>query len=194
MRVYLFAFSIAALSLLAPEPSRANEQFSCTFVDQNNDTTTSAECGVDRGNGDLSVSVLVREKIKYGQHNLASFYVAKERGCYWLRKNGPARRMICDSANTQAPESFKDGMARTIGIDGKIGYVDTRLFLSVSPRFDFGLPFERSRAKVCVKCKVDVGSVADTMIPTGGSWLIIDKKGQTVKECPRAKSDAECNP
>ncbi len=77
------------------------------------------------------------------------------------------------------PDYPSDKLFRII-INGKIGYADLKGHIVITPQFDCALPFEKGKAKVGTGCTIKREGEHSAWV--GGTWHIIDKKGNTVGE------------
>jgi len=126
-----------------------------------------------KGN-DVYVSKEVVKNAYYFEHNLS--YLHSKGGPVYFTKQGKARRAL---SFDNGADYFKDGLARTIDKNHKIGYFDTNLTVIIKPIYDFAFPFENKKAIVCNGCvKKRIGEHS-TMV--GGKWGIIDINGLIIE-------------
>ncbi len=73
------------------------------------------------------------------------------------------------------PDPFSEGLARFVA-GGKIGFFDHAGKVVIPARYDFAMPFENGRARICRGCReVEEGEHSRVV---GGVWSEIDKTGQ----------------
>lgn len=77
-------------------------------------------------------------------------------------------------------DAFREGLARTVASDGRVGFVDRALRVAIPPRWDFAWPFEEGRALVCRGCRRDVPDADGHAAVSGGRWGWIDTAGEEV--------------
>jgi len=75
------------------------------------------------------------------------------------------------------PDYFSSGRARVVA-NGKVGFIDERGVLVVTPRWDGATAFCGKVALVCNGCTRGTGDDADVL--SGGVWGAIDPKGREI--------------
>jgi len=94
---------------------------------------------------------------------------------YYIHKNGKKMQTI---TYENAPDKFSDGLART-RVNGKIGFFNRNLEITLKPLYDFAFPFHNGIAEICTGCveKEEDG----TMMLDGGTWKKIDRSGLIIE-------------
>jgi hypothetical protein len=94
---------------------------------------------------------------------------------------------------------FSEGLTRSL-VGGKIAYFDRSFHQVISPKYDWGWPFEAGRALVCLGCSPTGFEKDGHSSVDGGKWGFIDKSGKEVvrvklvrqKPCP-GETTRRCN-
>lgn len=81
------------------------------------------------------------------------------------------------------PDYVQEGLFRIVDDRGRIGYADSLGTVVIEPRFLFGFPFEKGRAKVTDKGeeKEVPGSGGEKRYWDSDDWYYIDKQGKVIK-------------
>jgi len=125
--------------------------------------------------------------LDYGPDGLASVFVEPATWVY-VRRDGATLEVL---AFDNGPDDFSDGRVR-IRRGGKIGYADRSFRTAIAPRFDFGWPFEKGRALVCLGCvpaASDPGKENHSPV-SGGKWGYIDPDGREVVPIRLSREEA----
>lgn len=81
------------------------------------------------------------------------------------------------------PDYPSDGLSRIVDEFGKVGYIDDKGALILSPQFDWASPFEEGVAQFCEGCKEEAIHDGEHTQIVGGRWGTITKDGtRTYKE------------
>ena len=171
------AFAVSLLVATFPGPaaqaSSGSFPLACSFGSKTAGLDYAAHCAAETAAG-LRISPAVRSALAY-EHGLASIAIAG-RGWFYLTRDGRSMLMVTFD---MGPDYFREGRARAM-IDGKLAYVDRRLRIRLRTRYDWGEPFARGRANVCMGCvetKLDGG---EHSVMAGGRWGTIDRRGRAV--------------
>ena len=127
--------------------------------------------GIDKS--DIYISKDILENSHYSENKLS--YLMSDIGVFYFTKNAKTRRVL---GFDNGADYFKDGLARTVSKNKKIGYFDTNLDIIIKPKYDFAFPFENKKAIVCNGCKKHREGEHSTMI--GGIWGAIDTNGTII--------------
>jgi hypothetical protein len=94
---------------------------------------------------------------------------------YYIHKNGKKMQTI---TYENGPDKFSEGLART-RINGKIGFFNRNLEITLKPLYDFAFPFHNGISEICTGCteKEEEG----TMMLDGGTWKKIDRSGLIIE-------------
>jgi hypothetical protein len=113
--------------------------------------------------------------LSFDKYGIAAVWMTGVKGFYYVRRAG---YMVPVVAYDNGPDYFVEGRART-QVDGKVGYIDRKLRLVIPPRYDWGFPFERGKAVVCIGCteKPDGG---EHRLVEGGMWGAVDRTGREI--------------
>lgn len=112
--------------------------------------------------------------LSFDKHGIAAVWIGGVKGFYYVGRDG---HMVSVVAYDSAPDAFVEGRART-QLDAKIGYIDRKLRLVISPRYDWGFPFEHGRAVVCRGCAQK--PIGEHWVVEGGMWGIVDRDGREI--------------
>jgi hypothetical protein len=170
--------SIVPLLLIVASMSHAEDRKQCTlYTKADPEMVTLQNCiSVGRNKitgGDALISKEVAINASCDKRGIA--YLYSPVGIYYFTQSGLVRRTI---PYDNGPDYFEEGMARTER-DGKIGYFNESLKISIESNYDFGMPFQKGLALVCNGCeKKLVGEHSELM---GGLWGAIDKNGNVVE-------------
>lgn len=118
----------------------------------------------------------------FGARALAA--AAGDDGWVWLDRTGRtvARPFVVDNG----PDAFRDGRARFVGADGRLGFIDEDGAVAIPAHYDAARPFSGGLAPVCRGCRtVRDGEHAAW---TGGKWGYVDRDG--VQRIPFRYDDA----
>ena len=110
-------------------------------------------------------------------------------GWAYVRRDGGTLEV---PASDNGPDNFSEGLVR-IRRAGKTGYADASFRTVIPPRFDFGWPFEKGRALVCLACRVappDPRHHDEHAPVTGGTWGYIDHRGREVVPIRYSREEA----
>jgi len=123
---------------------------------------------------DIYIKKDIINRAYYNEYNLSN--LRTDIGIFYFTKKGKSRKVL---AFDNSADYFKDGLARTIGKNKKIGYIDTKLNIVIEPKYDFAFPFENKKAIVCNGCTKHKLGEHSSLI--GGKWGIIDTDGTLIK-------------
>lgn len=96
----------------------------------------------------------------------------------------------CTTQTSYQPYQFdngddyvRDGMARVVDQQGRIGYVDVNGVVRIKPRFACAFPFENGKAKVTDEGKIQsvAGSNNEYHYCESHHWYYIDKSGRKLQ-------------
>jgi hypothetical protein len=169
----------------------AGEYLECTyFIKTGQKTATEKKClscstGKENpaNKGDAAISKKVLADAAYDEDGLA--YLYSEAGIFCFMGNGLARRVL---AFDNGPDYFKEGLARTEQ-KGKIGFIDKKLSIVISPEYDFAFPFKNGVSVVCNGCtRKQTGEHVEI---EGGRWGAINTKGKIVQPVVHSKSELQ---
>jgi len=73
--------------------------------------------------------------------------------------------------------------------DGKVGFVNERLELTVPREWDFAFPFEDGFARVCTGCILQREEGGEHSEVTGGRWGYVDREGRVVVPVEHARDE-----
>lgn len=81
------------------------------------------------------------------------------------------------------PDYVRDGLYRIVDGHGRVGYADPRGRVVIKPRFAFGFPFEKGKARVTDSGAESVifGSGGEYHRWEGDDWYYIDKSGNRIQ-------------
>lgn len=81
------------------------------------------------------------------------------------------------------PDYISDGLYRIVDRQGRVGYADNRGRIVIKPRFAFGLPFEKGKARVTDKgTNIAIsGSGGEYHRWESDDWYYIDKSGNRIQ-------------
>ena len=98
--------------------------------------------------------------------------VVDQLGWAYINKKGDIllRPFVFDNG----PDPFAEGLARFVE-DGRMGFFDRHGKVVIEAQFDFAMPFEDGKAKVCTDCR-EVAE-GDHKRVEGGTWWLIDQAG-----------------
>lgn len=128
----------------------------------------------DNTQTDLILNPQVLHHARYDRQGLS--VLRSEKGIYYFNRRGIVRQTIIYD---NGADYFVEGYARTFH-NGKMGYMDQQLRITIKPQFDFAFPFEHGRATVCNGCHQMQSGEHQSL--EGGIWKIIDKQGNFVSE------------
>ncbi len=143
------------------------------------------DCGEVRGDElELSSDHLIR--LWLNDKGLGVVYIGG--GVFYVNREGRSVRTLSYDSGA---DYFEEGLARGVSF-GKIGFVDHSLEFVIAPAFDFAFPFSGGYAVVCNGCvRTDDREHATR---EGGSWGVIDKKGEVVVRIAFGKSELKSAP
>lgn len=75
------------------------------------------------------------------------------------------------------PDYPSDGLSRIIDENDKVGYIDAKGAMVISPQFDWASPFEEGVAQFCEGCKEELIHDDEHTQIVGGKWGTITKDG-----------------
>ena len=84
---------------------------------------------------------------------------------------------------------FSEGLTRSL-VGGKIAYFDSSFHQVISPKYDWGSPFEAGRALVCIACKPSKPDDDGHFSVDGGAWEFIDRSGKEVVRVKLTRAEA----
>lgn len=173
---YLILFTLFAHSYAQAEP--------CSFP--NDKGLLSIEKCADIS---IKIDKKALSQFKFDSNGLAGGSIGTL-GCYWLKKSGEIKKTHCYDNGADA---FADGLTRYVDDKGYFGYMDTKLKIVIKPKFTFGFPFANGAAWVCNDCKTVQEKDSEHSRVEGGSWFVINKKGEVTKSCSKAFDYQSCN-
>jgi hypothetical protein len=141
------------------------------------------DCGSITDDDVLSLNKAHFDRMFFSEDGLASVIVRDETGIrvfYVSREGKTVRTYLFDNG----ADLFEDGLARTIA-HNKFGFINNKLQTVIPPEYDFAFPFRNGHAIVCNHCILK--QTEEHKEVTGGSWGIINKKGNPVipVTCPK---------
>jgi hypothetical protein len=169
----MIRLSLLWIALLAAAPAGAAAAADCVpFSDGWNDFS---RCTRVDSAGQRRVKAEHLRALPFDKYGIAAVWMEGLKGFSYVGRDG---HMVPVVAYDNAPDAFVEGRART-QVDGKIGYIDRRLRVVIPPRYDWGFPFERGKAVVCVGCalKPDGG---EHRLVEGGMWGAVDRNGREI--------------
>jgi hypothetical protein len=177
--------SVGLLCLLLPMAAGAVD---CSYVPRQAagggmpELAAQGDCGELVGEDGLRISREHLGRLRF-RDGLAEVYVG-DKAFYVDRSGKAARAFVFENG----ADYFSDGRARTVA-NGRIGYIDRRLRVVVAPQYDFGFPFAKGKAVVCIGC----GEVAEGehRAVRGGRWGMIDKTGAQVVPLRHTREEVE---
>ena len=164
--------ALAIMLAAAAEP--VAYPLACSFTSRTEGLDLAEACAAETPDG-LALAPAVLRRLAY-QHGLASIGV-KGRGWYYRRRNGRTQRMVTFE---MGPDYFREGLARALA-GGKLAYVDRSLRVKIATRYDWGEPFERGRAAVCLGCVEQPVDGGEHSVMAGGLWGTIDRSGREIE-------------
>lgn len=163
--------ALAAL-LLAGAPDAY--PLACSYISRDEGLVAAERCAAETPGGlALAPEVLARLDHERGLASVA----LPGRGWYYRRRDGRAVLMLTFE---MGPDYFREGLARA-RVGGRLAYVDRRLRVRIATRYDWGEPFERGRAAVCVGCVEERLPDGEHSVMQGGRWGTIDRRGRLVE-------------
>lgn len=162
------------------------EKVSCMFPNRQNKMIIES-CAIKMSNDSFEVDRFVFGIIQFDKDGLAGGSIG-ESGCYWLNNKGVLRKTHCFD---NGADYFQDGLVRYINSDGLFGYMDKKLKIRISAKYTFAFPFEHGYARVCNGCRAE-NVDSEHKVQLGGHWMIINKRGKMVTDCPKAQEYHEC--
>lgn len=124
-------------------------------------------------------------KMSYTTNGLASALI--DGHWYYVRPNGDLLRVVTFD---NGADYFSEGLTRSL-VGGKIAYFDSSFHQVISPKYDWGWPFEAGRALVCTGCKPSKSDDDGNFSVDGGEWGFIDKSGKEVVRVKLTKVEAQ---
>ncbi|MBI4698849.1 MAG: WG repeat-containing protein, partial [Nitrospirae bacterium] len=116
------------------------------------------------------------KNMNFGNSGLASVILKNGQAvqaAYVNREGKTARVHYFDNG----ADHFVEGLARTVK-DGKLGFINEKLNIVISPQYDFAFPFSNSAALVCNGCKFVAEGEHTSVV--GGKWGYINKGGVVI--------------
>jgi hypothetical protein len=144
-------------------------------------------CAARAADGAIRIDTTHLRLLDYNSGGLAAVFIDSS-GWVYVRRGGATLEVL---AFDNGPDDFSEGLVR-IRRNGKIGYADRSFRTVIAPRFDFGWPFEKGRALVCLGCapsEHDTGKEDHSPV-SGGKWGYIDPKGREVVPITLSREDA----
>lgn len=136
--------------------------------------TTFPECAEAVAGGGVKIRPEHLRELDFDQDGLTTVLIGG--GWHYVRRDGTMMPAITFD---NGADPFSEGLARTLR-DGKIGYFDRSLAEVISPRFDWGFPFEGGRARVCLGCTLTPADGDGHREVVGGLWGYVDTAGREV--------------
>jgi hypothetical protein len=177
--------SACLLCLLLPLAAGAIE---CSYVPNKaaggaaTELAAQGDCGELVGQDGLRISREHLARLRF-RDGLAELY-AGDKAFYVDRSGKAVRVLVFDNA----ADEFSEGLARTLA-GGRLGYIDRRLRIVVKPEYDFGFPFAKGRAVVCIGCAAVAEGEHQAM--RGGRWGMIDRSGAQVVPLRHTREELE---
>jgi len=119
------------------------------------------------------LSTKYMESLNFGEKELLVTTIDGE--FYYIHKNGKKMQTI---TYNDAPDKFSEGLART-KVNGKIGFFNRNLEITLKPLYDFAFPFHNGIAEICTGCREKEED--GTMMLDGGTWKKIDRSGLIIE-------------
>ncbi len=170
------ALAVALIALPVPAATLTAEPtfpLRCSFSSKTEGLDVADACVIATAKGPVLAPAVVAQLAF--DRGLASIAIHDD-GWYYRTRDGRTMRMMTFE---MGPDYFVEGLARAM-INGKLAYVDRRLHVRLRTRYDWGEPFARGRANVCIGCvetRIDGG---EHSVMTGGRWGTIDKTGREI--------------
>ncbi len=142
----------------------------CAFARAEHDLEEVTDCVKVAGPHEIRVHPLRLAEMDFNEDGLASIYIGAQ-SAYVTRAGKAVVMFTFDNG----PDDFSEGLARFVGPNGKIGFVDQTLNVVIPARFDFATPFEDGRAHICMGCRKQQDGEHTTMV--GGERASIDRAG-----------------
>lgn len=99
-----------------------------------------------------------------------------DQGWYYIKRDGTTLHVITFD---NGADYFSEGLVRSL-VAGKIVYFDTEFKQVISPKYDWGWPFENGKALVCIGCAEGARDSDGHSKMEGGRWGYIDRNGREV--------------
>jgi len=134
-------------------------------------------CAARAPDGSLRIERGHLARLDFGRGGMAAVFI-EGAGWAYVRRDGHTLEVL---ASDNGPDDFSESLVR-IRRDGKTGYADRSFRTVIPPRFDFGWPFEKGRALVCIGCRFGPPDSRqdEHQSVTGGTWGFIDRTGREV--------------
>jgi hypothetical protein len=146
---------------------------SCEFISAPGELS---DCLHASAAGKLSVARRYWSSMTFDSHGLAAVW-SREHGWMYVNRKGAVLITGVQSMDNFA-DSFHDGLVRIVR-DNKYGFADRKGRLVIEPVYDGAMNFEKGRAKVCKRCKIETKDEYSYF--SGGEWWSINTKGDRVK-------------
>lgn len=105
--------------------------------------------------------------------NNAPFFTAKQ--YFYVKSDG---RFLPVIFYDNGADYYQEGLTRSL-VNGKIAYFDKDFKQVITPKYDWGWPFESGKALVCKDCVLVALDDGDKAYE-GGLWGYINKQGEEV--------------
>ena len=137
-----------------------------------------------RQNGTLRLAPHHLQRMSFSSDDLAQALIDGQ--WHYIKRNGDTLPVI---TYDNGADYFSEGLVRSIR-NGKIAYYTLGFAQAVPPRYDWGWPFENSRALVCRGCKNDKTDELGHIAVEGGEWGYIDRHGIEVVPVRLSRAEA----
>lgn len=130
-----------------------------------------SDCGSIE-NGVLRLEESHNKNLDFNENNLAVVFMSNR--VFYVHETGAVLETL---AVDNAADSFSEGLVRII-VESKFGFADRSLTVVIPARYDFAFPFEKNLAIVCNECFLQADG--EHYKVTGGSWGVINSKGEII--------------
>jgi len=126
------------------------------------------------GNGKLEIGPKHIVEVNFGPSGIAPFWTAAQ--WFYIKPSGEFLPVV---SYDNAADDFREGLVRA-PINGKIAYFNKSFKQVISPKYDWGSPFNSGRAFVCKGCSIQDPDEDGHKLITGGVWGYINRAGEEV--------------
>lgn len=128
--------------------------------------------------GSSSIARRYLKDLTYQSNGLAT--VRGRNGWMYVNRRG---QVVINGvpAFDNGPDQFHNGLVRFVA-EHKYGFADQRGNVVIPARYDGALPFDKGRAKVCLRCvEKCADNACEHHIFSGGEWLFLNTYGLALK-------------
>jgi hypothetical protein len=160
--------------------------FDCAYAAQpDGEIADRGPCAYEGAGGRVRIVPARLSQLSYDADGLASVWV-RGRGWLYVKRDGETLEVLSED---NGPDPFSEGLVRSMR-GGKVAYFDRSFRMVISPRYDFGWPFEGGRALVCLGCRTAPADSEGHRAVLGGLWGYIDRDGREVVPVRSSREDA----